>query len=208
MARDTSEERRQRIIQSAFKVFSEKGFRGATNKLIAREAGITPGLIYWYFKNKEDLFNAVFEAKAPVISLRKLRQAGRETPPELFFTQLASLLLEFWLSPEFAGLFRLVIGEVSSFPVVGRLISRKLTSSVHDVVVEYIQDQVEAGVLRPVDPLVATQAFLGSLISFVLLGKILQSDRIAAIPADTVVETVVGIFLAGLRSQSSRDPHA
>ncbi len=52
------EDRREQIIDAAMKVFSQKGFLRATNKDIAREAGITPGLIYYYFENKEALLTA------------------------------------------------------------------------------------------------------------------------------------------------------
>jgi AcrR family transcriptional regulator len=39
------EDRREQIIDAAMRVFAQKGFSGATNKDIAHEAGITPGLI-------------------------------------------------------------------------------------------------------------------------------------------------------------------
>ena len=49
----TVENRREQIMESALRVFAKKGFTGASNKDIAREAGITPGLIYHYFESKE-----------------------------------------------------------------------------------------------------------------------------------------------------------
>ena len=50
-----AEERREQIIEAATFVFSRKGFQAATNKEIAAEAGIAPGLIYHYFKDRQDL---------------------------------------------------------------------------------------------------------------------------------------------------------
>jgi AcrR family transcriptional regulator len=50
------ERRRQQIIVAAKKVFSEKGFNKATMDDIAREAELSPGTLYLYFKNKEELY--------------------------------------------------------------------------------------------------------------------------------------------------------
>lgn len=49
------ERRRQQIIIAAKRVFSEKGFNKATMEDIAKEAELSPGTLYLYFKNKEEL---------------------------------------------------------------------------------------------------------------------------------------------------------
>jgi len=50
------ERRRQQIIVAAKRVFSEKGFNKATMEDIAHEAELSPGTLYLYFKNKEELY--------------------------------------------------------------------------------------------------------------------------------------------------------
>ena len=50
------ERRRQQIIVAAKRVFSEKGFSKATMEDIAREAELSPGTLYLYFKNKDELY--------------------------------------------------------------------------------------------------------------------------------------------------------
>jgi AcrR family transcriptional regulator len=50
------ERRRQQIIVAAKRVFSEKGFNKATMEDIANEAELSPGTLYLYFKNKEELY--------------------------------------------------------------------------------------------------------------------------------------------------------
>jgi AcrR family transcriptional regulator len=50
------ERRRQQIIVAAKKVFSEKGFNKATMDDIAGQAELSPGTLYLYFKNKEELY--------------------------------------------------------------------------------------------------------------------------------------------------------
>ena len=50
------ERRRQQIIVAAKRVFSEKGYSKSTMEDIAREAELSPGTLYLYFKNKDELY--------------------------------------------------------------------------------------------------------------------------------------------------------
>jgi AcrR family transcriptional regulator len=53
------ERRRQQIIAASKRVFSSKGFSRATIKDIAEAAELSPGTIYIYFKNKDELYAAL-----------------------------------------------------------------------------------------------------------------------------------------------------
>lgn len=62
MARKTKEEAQETrtlLLDTAEKVFHEKGVSKTTLNDIACAAGMTRGAIYWHFKNKVDLFNAM-----------------------------------------------------------------------------------------------------------------------------------------------------
>ncbi len=50
------ERRRQQIIVAAKRIFSGKGFNKATMEDIAKEAELSPGTLYLYFKNKDELY--------------------------------------------------------------------------------------------------------------------------------------------------------
>ena len=62
------ERRRQQIIVAAKRIFKDKGFGRATMEDIAKEAELSPGTLYLYFKNKEDLYAS--------LSLRILQYLG------------------------------------------------------------------------------------------------------------------------------------
>ena len=108
-----AEERREQIIEAATFVFSRKGFQAATNKEIAAEAGIAPGLIYHYFKDRQDLLANVVSKVNPAINLVRQRRAVQKDMP------LRDALLEF--SCEFVkfvensdnlALAKVIIGEM------------------------------------------------------------------------------------------------
>lgn len=54
-------EKRLRILNTATRVFAEKGFIGANINTIASEAGVSIGAMYNYFDTKEDLFLTVVD---------------------------------------------------------------------------------------------------------------------------------------------------
>jgi len=51
----------QTILEAAKKVFLDKGFDGARMQQIAEEAGINKALLHYYFRSKDNLFDAIFE---------------------------------------------------------------------------------------------------------------------------------------------------
>lgn len=56
---DVSEERREHIVESAMKVVAEKGFAKTRMDDVAAESGLSKGLLYWYFKSKEEIIVAI-----------------------------------------------------------------------------------------------------------------------------------------------------
>ena len=53
--------RRVQLTRAAYKVVGEKGYSDFTIKDIAREAGLSAGLVHYFFKNKEDLLFKLFK---------------------------------------------------------------------------------------------------------------------------------------------------
>ncbi len=87
------EDRREQIIDAAMRVFSQKGFARATNKDIAREAGITTGLIYHYFESKEAVLKAIIETRSPLHLVESLPPQLLEQPPAVFLRFLVLQVL-------------------------------------------------------------------------------------------------------------------
>ncbi|MCP4298958.1 MAG: TetR/AcrR family transcriptional regulator [Gammaproteobacteria bacterium] len=56
------EDRPQEITEAAFLVFAEKGYASARVDDVATRAGVSKGLLYLYFKTKEELFKAVIKS--------------------------------------------------------------------------------------------------------------------------------------------------
>ncbi len=78
--RDARERARERIVRGAMRVFSRYGFFRAPVHLIARESGISKGLIFWYFSSKDELILEVARRSLPADLLRECleERRGRE----------------------------------------------------------------------------------------------------------------------------------
>ncbi len=61
MVKAQDQKTQEYILEAARKVFIRDGFDGARMQDIANEAGINKALLHYYYKNKESLFNLVFE---------------------------------------------------------------------------------------------------------------------------------------------------
>jgi AcrR family transcriptional regulator len=58
MARKSAEERREEIVEIAFRHFGEAGYNGTSTEAIAREAGISQPYLFRLFRTKRELFLA------------------------------------------------------------------------------------------------------------------------------------------------------
>lgn len=56
---DVSEERRAQIIEAAINVFAQQGFANTRMEDVAAESGLSKGLLYWYFKSKDEIVVAI-----------------------------------------------------------------------------------------------------------------------------------------------------
>jgi TetR/AcrR family acrAB operon transcriptional repressor len=85
MARSTKEEAletRNRILDAAEEVFHSNGVARTSLADIADAAGVTRGAIYWHFKNKSDLFDAMCErVRLPMEAMVEASADEKEADP-------------------------------------------------------------------------------------------------------------------------------
>jgi AcrR family transcriptional regulator len=93
----TPERRRQQtrehLLAAAAEVFAERGFHGASLDEVAAVAGFTKGAVYSNFKNKEDLFLALFKANfdSEMDAIRALLRDS-DVPPEARISDFVELI--------------------------------------------------------------------------------------------------------------------
>src|SRR6266581_4174366 len=132
------EDRREQIIDAAMHVFAQKGFTKATNKDIAREAGITPGLIYYYFESKEALLNAILETRSPLQVISSLSPEQLALTPEKFLRMLVMRVLTIMEGENMVGLIRVMLPEIIHDPIALAYSQEQIADAVLDTVLNGI----------------------------------------------------------------------
>ncbi len=194
------EDRRQQIIDGALEVFASKGFEKATNKDIATASGIgSPGLIYHYFKDKNDLLQQVVEQRIPVLQLLTHREAEMMAKPPLdALTIFGKAFLRELETPISIALMKLLLAEAFRQPVFAEMFNTIGPSRSIAFLTRYLAKQISAGVLKPMDPGVAARCFVGSLIAYILTREVFLQPDAQQITPDTMVATAVEVFLRGM----------
>lgn len=83
---ENNKETKQRLIESACAEFSEKGYTKASLRKICADAGVTTGALYFFFKDKEDLFAAIVEQ--PFNELKKILLGHFTTEKEIPLSEI------------------------------------------------------------------------------------------------------------------------
>jgi len=98
--RGPNEDRRQEILQVAFKVFADNGYSGATMLEIAQRARASKETLYAWFQNKEKLFETLLHSLVNEITV-KLPKAVADAPePEILLPAIAEALLRVTTTPD------------------------------------------------------------------------------------------------------------
>lgn len=193
-------DRRQQILEAALALFAEQGLEGATSKDIAERAEVTHGLIYFYFKTKEDLFKAAFEyaLESALEQLDLAAIAQSDDPPEQALTPLLMRFLETLNSPLMLRMSRLMMHTMAhkdwrAGPLHEcKLHVRSTIGLVVNAVRAYLDRQVALGRLRPVNTEIVAKFLVGGVASSVRWAQTDgppddQSSDIARVISDAVV---------------------
>ena len=65
---ELSEEKQLAILRAATEVFAKYEYKKASTDLIASKAGVSKGLLFYYFHNKKDLYLTVYEYVKQIVA--------------------------------------------------------------------------------------------------------------------------------------------
>ena len=201
---DGSEQtRRQQILDAALRVFAREGYHKASIRHIALEAGLkSPPLLYWYFKDKNELFEAVLVELAPLLRQINDIAGSMDDPPRMALPRIAQAYLDALRNPDFERLFRIFLLEVGHTPDIGVHYMRSGLLQMVDWLTLYFRRQVELGNVRQHDPLVSSYAFLGLMGSYILGRDILRSEGEGLPDMDAYVWGALEFLLDGLENRT------
>jgi TetR/AcrR family transcriptional regulator len=155
---------RDDLLKAAAAVFAERGFDGATAEHIAERAGVTKAMINYHFRSKQRLYEAILLETFTALAgrLDDVRARGGSAPEQL---------------RAFVETFARAAGENPSFPPM--MLREVLSGGAHlperlflrmvgvvGVVRGIVEQGMEEGSFRPVDPLLTHLSLMGGLLIF------------------------------------------
>jgi AcrR family transcriptional regulator len=181
----SAEQTRDRILDAALKLFSQKGFLGATTRRIAREAGVAEVTLFRHFPTKEALFKEVIRRYSFLPALRGILPGLAEASYEEALLTIARRFLA--TLDERRDLIRIMLAERPHYPSQVKGIFRGILGEACGMLSDYFRQLQARGVLRDFDPDAAAKAFLGAFFSYVHVlgfffetaGNRRQKDRFA-----------------------------
>lgn len=159
----------QKILDAAEIVFHEKGFELARMQEIADKASINKGLLHYYFKSKDSLFDAIFS-----LALRRIvTNINSILLMEIPLDEKIDLIVDSYMNmlSRNASLPRFVITELNKDPdkFIARHVDGKLKNA-FSIFMDSVQQEINAGKIRQIDP---RQLFMNliSMIMFPFIGR-------------------------------------
>lgn len=198
------DKRREQILQTAFDLFSKRGFSGTTTKDIARMSGVSEAMIFKHFSSKDELYGAILEAKKCADGLHQFPWENNE---ELLaameakddfgvFYQFAVQALEKHQAD--VAFMRLLFYSALEEHELAERFFGEFVVQIYRFLGKYIEQRQADGAFRKIDPRIIVRSFLGMLIHH-SLNNILwdKKRRILDIDNDTAARNFAEMILRG-----------
>lgn len=186
------EDKRRLILDAAVHVFAQKGYHTSRVGDIAEEAGVAHGLLYHYFRSKDELLETIVrETWRDVLDAVRVVEETDETARERL-AGVAKILLRAWRRDP--DLVRVLVREVTRGATLQRQIV-EIDQAFESLERIIARGQEEGEFRADVDPRMVSYVFYGALEEILtgwVLGQLDDGDEQIAAAEQTVIEVVCG----------------
>jgi AcrR family transcriptional regulator len=187
------------LLRAAVKVFSEKGFSGASTREIARRARVNPVTLFRTFNSKEQLHAAAVEYLIGGLQIRKqvdaLAQRG-DPAPKFIAGVIKTLVDANFSTPEFQRI--LLNAALERSDIAYSAIWERFLPIIQRIQIHLAQ-HMKKGELRKCDPLVATRLIVGTAIYHYQLYEVLGAKKVDGFTQADLSDVYTDILYAGLK---------
>jgi AcrR family transcriptional regulator len=186
-------DRRTELLDAAVRVFARKGFHGSRVGDIAEEAGVAHGLLYHYFRSKDEVLETIFRDTWRLLQSDTERIEGSGAPLREQLRRFARIYLGSWLATP--DLVRVLVREIARSQGVGERVGE--IRGTLDSLERMIDAGRERGEVRAAcNAMFATWAVYGAL-EETLTGWVLGQLPAEEADVERAVATVVDVVCAG-----------
>lgn len=192
---------REELLDIALNLFSRQGIAHTSLNAIAKEAGVTPAMLHYYFNSREQLLDAMIEER--FLPLRNKIGAifvEHADSPVKALTQMVKVMADLaeqhrWFAPLW---MQEVIGEM---PVLRTHLHARFGDEKYQATLATIKGWQEEGELNRD---LAPELLFTTLLSLVLVpfSRMSNDERLNALSPDVIVKHALAVIGAGLGGQS------
>ena len=162
--RNQDKEKRQDILLAAESVFAERGFKGTTVREVAQRAGIHNSLIFYYFKNKSVLYEAVFESLFEQMEDLVQYSMNLDMDRLGIMKEIVFGVIDFLATHR--NLTTILVRELMDNGPVARKTSQEYFRPVYHTVAEFLADGSREAIFRNVDPVHFVQSTVAVVVFY------------------------------------------
>lgn len=186
---------RDKIVETALRLFSSEGYLGATTREIAREAGVAEVTLFRHFPSKEKLFEETLKTNSFLPELRELLPEIMDMPYESALRVIAKRFLDTLMRRK--EIIKIMQVEMQRYPQKIHKIYHAFTDEVFKVLALYFSDMQKKGVLREFDTEFAARAFFGMFFAYFNLEELLMRKKYRDNGIEAAIKAYVDIFAKG-----------
>jgi TetR/AcrR family transcriptional repressor of mexJK operon len=205
--RSQADETREAILLAAKSVFLREGY-GASLDSVAAAAGVARQTVYNQFGNKDRLFSDVVQAVYQrILNPILVIESGADFIETL--TIYGRHFMRIAFDPDSLALLRITLGEYQKFPELAR-ISYALRAShaipvLTDHIADFLREHMQRGVIEEVDPLMASEAFVGSFTAHARHRALVGAGYDTPERLEAMLQMCVKVFARGLGYRGDLD---
>lgn len=187
---------RERLLAAALELIGRDGLKDLSMDELAAVAGVSRASLYRLFPGKSALLRELVRAYSPMEAVAEVVERLRDEPPEVVLTEVARTVAG--VAVAHAGILRTLLFETTSTsPDTDEALVYALTRGLGDVMT-YLQEQMEAGRLRRMHPLLALQSFAGPIVVHVLTRSHAERHLGFAMPLEEVAVELAKTWLRAM----------
>jgi len=173
---------REKILEEARKLFSEKGFWGTSVQEITDAARVNKAMLFYYFKSKENLYHSLLEELMGCLQERTLRRMEGKTSP---LDRLKAIIesYEELFEPRTFAVFRICFQDIMG---PGDRIRESLRHHILDInrmIAEIIDEGIAQGIFRRLEAQNVALSMMGMFYIFarqrIVMGESFNSENLS-----------------------------
>ncbi len=192
------EDRPAEITEAAFETFAEKGYASARVEEVAKRAGVSKGLLYLYFKTKEELFKAVIRSVVLPRVDALFAEIDREgLSAEAFMRGPLRIFLAQLPGSRVAVVIKLMLTEGSRHPDLVAFYWENVASRGLGAIRRLVERGVENGEFRETGLTEFPHLVIAPVVMAILFGLLFREQDL---DVDGLIDTHIDILLEHLRA--------